>query len=77
MLLQENCLKRTVFFTGGEAITATEYTGIGRVTEYKYGAQLGNAFGGNKPLKYLQNIGMSKTYCNISISVKFLIETFT
>ena len=62
MLLQEICLKRTVCFTGGEAITGTEYTGLGRVEEYKYGYELSNAFRGNNPIKYLQNFGMSKMY---------------
>jgi hypothetical protein len=60
MLLQEICLKRTVWFTGGEAVSATEYTGFGRVTEFKYGAEIGNAFRGNNPIKYLQNFGTSK-----------------
>ncbi|XP_069700677.1 alpha-amylase-like [Periplaneta americana] len=42
---------------GGEAIKSTEYTGFGRVTEFKYGAELGNAFRGNNPIKYLVNFG--------------------
>jgi hypothetical protein len=47
------------------------------VEEYKYGAKLGNAFRGKDPIKYLQNIGMSKTYCKCPVSLKFLIETST
>jgi hypothetical protein len=46
------------------------------VEEYKYGAKLEKAFRGNDPFKYLQNIGMSKTYCKCPVSVKFFIETF-
>ncbi|XP_069700676.1 alpha-amylase-like [Periplaneta americana] len=42
---------------GGEAIKGSEYTGFGRVTEFKYGAELGNAFRGNNPIKYLVNFG--------------------
>lgn len=29
---------------GGEPITSREYTGLGRVTEFKYGAKLGTVF---------------------------------
>jgi len=55
-------LKRTVFFfAGNEAVTASEYTDLGRVTEYRYGAELSNAFRGNKPIKYLKNFGMYKS----------------
>jgi hypothetical protein len=76
MMLQEICLKKNCFFAGGEEITATEYTGLGRVEEYKYGRELGNAFRGNNPIKYLQNFGMYKTYCKYSKSVNFVIQTF-
>jgi hypothetical protein len=70
-------LKRTLFFAGGEAISALEYTDFGRVTEFRYGAELGKAFRGNNPIKYLQNFGMSKKVYNFPISVKFIIEIFT
>ncbi|XP_036411957.1 alpha-amylase-like [Colossoma macropomum] len=42
---------------GGEPIKASEYTGLGRVTEFKYGAKLGNVickWNGEK-LSYLSN----------------------
>ncbi|KAF2367801.1 Glycosyl hydrolase family 13 catalytic domain [Trinorchestia longiramus] len=42
---------------GGEPVTAAEYTGLGRVTEFKYGLSLGSAFRGNNLLKYLNNFG--------------------
>ncbi|KAJ8925514.1 hypothetical protein NQ315_009353 [Exocentrus adspersus] len=42
---------------GGEAISKDEYTGFGTVLEFKYGTELGNAFQGNNPLKYLKNWG--------------------
>jgi len=58
MLSQEIWFKQTVCFAGGEAVTALEYTTLGRVTEYKYGAELSNAFRGNNPIRYLQNFGM-------------------
>jgi len=46
------------------------------VEEYRYGYELGKAFRGNNPIKYLQNFGMSKTYCKCPMSVKFFIEAF-
>nr|AGJ52072.1 alpha-amylase KME1 [Reticulitermes speratus] len=42
---------------GGEAVKSSEYTGLGRVTEFKYGARLGSAFRGNDPIKYLKSFG--------------------
>jgi len=42
---------------GGEPITASQYTGIGRVTEFKYGKFLGEAFRGRNQLKFLSNFG--------------------
>ncbi|GFG37751.1 hypothetical protein Cfor_05293 [Coptotermes formosanus] len=42
---------------GGEAISSSEYTAFGRVTEFKYGAELGNAFRGNNAIKWLINFG--------------------
>lgn len=42
---------------GGEPITSAEYVGIGRVTEFKYGKFLGEAFRGRNQLKYLKNFG--------------------
>ena len=69
--------KWTVCFTGNkEAIKATDYTCLGRVEEYKYGNELGIAFRGKNPIKYLQNFGMSKTYCKFSISVKFFLQKY-
>ncbi|XP_018413796.1 PREDICTED: pancreatic alpha-amylase-like [Nanorana parkeri] len=44
---------------GGEALSASEYIAIGRVTEFKYGAKLGNvirAWNGEK-MSYLKNWG--------------------
>lgn len=40
-----------------EPIKANEYFGIGRVTEFKYGQFLSDAFHGNNQLKYLKNFG--------------------
>jgi alpha-amylase len=44
---------------GGEAITSNDYTGHGRVTEFKYGKYLGDVFRklGGQQLSYLRNFG--------------------
>ena len=70
-------LKRTVCFAGNEATKASEYTDLGRVTEFKYGVELGNALRGNNPIRFLQNFGMSKTYSLFPVSIKFVIENLT
>ncbi|WP_165856012.1 carbohydrate-binding module family 20 domain-containing protein [Marinobacter sp. JSM 1782161] len=41
---------------GGEAISSTEYTGQGDVTEFKYSANIGDVFK-NQQLSYLSNFG--------------------
>jgi hypothetical protein len=64
-------------FTGEGAIRSSEYTDLGRVTEYKYGAELGNAFQGHNPIKWLQNFGMLKKYSLFPVSIKFVIQTLT
>jgi hypothetical protein len=67
-------LKQTVCFSGGEAIKSSEYTDFGRVTEFKYGTELGKVFRGKNPIKYLKNFGMSKTYSKLPIRVKLFID---
>ncbi|KAG7153990.1 Alpha-amylase 1-like 2 [Homarus americanus] len=42
---------------GGEAVTSQEYVGNGRVTEFRYGKFLGEAFRGHNQLKWLVNFG--------------------
>jgi len=46
-------------FTGGEPITASQYTGNGRVTEFKYGKFMGEIFRKQnyQQLSYLRNYG--------------------
>ncbi|MCL4149567.1 UNVERIFIED_CONTAM: hypothetical protein GTU68_041347 [Idotea baltica] len=46
-----------VIDNGGEAVTSEEYVGLGRVTEFKYGKYLGEAFRGYNELKWLNNFG--------------------
>ncbi|XP_070562671.1 alpha-amylase-like [Ptychodera flava] len=42
---------------GGEAVSATEYTGIGRVTEFNFGKFIGEAFRGRNQLKWFDTFG--------------------
>jgi len=42
---------------GGEGIKGSEYFGLGRVTEFKYGSFLGEVFRGYSPLSNLANWG--------------------
>ncbi|XP_012251564.2 alpha-amylase-like [Athalia rosae] len=42
---------------GGEAVSASEYTPLGAVTEFKFGLKLGNAFKGGDQLRWLVNWG--------------------
>ncbi|XP_068096132.1 pancreatic alpha-amylase-like [Hyperolius riggenbachi] len=51
---------------GGEGISASEYYGIGRITEFKYGAKLGKvirkwegSYGSREKMAYLKNWGES------------------
>ncbi len=45
------------FLVGNEPIKGDEYFGLGRVTEFKYGAHLGRVFRGRDELKNLENWG--------------------
>jgi alpha-amylase len=42
---------------GGEAISGSEYTHLGRITEFKYCNHIANAFRKNYPLSDLKNLG--------------------
>ncbi|KAF2367800.1 Alpha-amylase/branching enzyme C-terminal all beta [Trinorchestia longiramus] len=57
---------------GGEPITADQYTGIGRVTEFKYGLKLGIAFRGNDKLMYLSNFGEAWGFIDRGASLVFV-----
>jgi alpha-amylase len=46
-----------VIESASEPIKSAEYFGVGRVTEFKYGRFLSDAFHGNNKLKYLVNFG--------------------
>ena len=54
----EHAFNCYIYFVGGEPITASEYFGIGRVTEFKYGRQLSDVFHKKTALKYLVNWGV-------------------
>ncbi|KAG5868160.1 hypothetical protein JTB14_032973 [Gonioctena quinquepunctata] len=57
---------------GGEAIKKTEYTGFGNVLEFKYGAELGNAFQGHNSLHFLKNWGPEWGLLNDGDAVVFV-----
>lgn len=42
---------------GNEPIKATDYTGNGRITEFKYGTKLGSVFRKFEMAKWLNNFG--------------------
>lgn len=50
-------IAQEVIDQGGEPITAGEYTPYGRVTEFKYGLNVGNAFNGGNQLSWYSNFG--------------------
>ncbi|KAG8228003.1 hypothetical protein J437_LFUL007976 [Ladona fulva] len=50
---------------GGEGISWNQYKNIGRITEFKFGAELGKAFRGNNALKWLRNFGKCCTDWNL------------
>ncbi|WP_259337974.1 alpha-amylase family protein [Colwellia sp. RSH04] len=56
---------------GGEAISASEYTGVGLVTEFKYTTQLGNTFKNGK-LAWLSNFGEAWGFMPSSSAVVFV-----
>lgn len=43
---------------GGDAITREEYTHLGTVTEFRFSAEIGNAFRGGNDLRWLYNFGV-------------------
>lgn len=57
---------------GGEPIKATDYDHLGRVTEFRYGLELGNAFRGGNQLKYLSNFGEGWGFLSSGVAVAFV-----
>ncbi|XP_072044822.1 alpha-amylase 2-like [Amphiura filiformis] len=57
---------------GGEPIKATDYDHLGRVTEFKYGLELGNAFHGNNQLKWLKNFGEAWSFLSDGAALAFI-----
>ncbi|XP_065336314.1 alpha-amylase A-like [Cloeon dipterum] len=49
--------QEVIDFGTGEAVTKDEYYGIGLVTEFRYGSELGRAMRGQNPLKWYYNFG--------------------
>ncbi|XP_071851934.1 alpha-amylase B-like [Apostichopus japonicus] len=57
---------------GGEPITAGEYTHIGRVTEFKYSSEIGNAVLGYNQLRWLSNFGEGWGFMGRSYALVFI-----
>ena len=59
---------------GGEPITASEYTGMGRVTEFKYSVKIGEVFlnANGQKLSYLKNFGEGWGFLNGVSAVVFV-----
>ncbi|MCL4169399.1 UNVERIFIED_CONTAM: hypothetical protein GTU68_056000, partial [Idotea baltica] len=61
-----------VIDNGGEAVTSEEYVSLGRVTEFKYGKYLGEAFRGYHELKWLNNFGEGWGFLDRAYSLVFI-----
>uniref|UniRef100_B4MPT1 alpha-amylase n=3 Tax=Drosophila willistoni TaxID=7260 RepID=B4MPT1_DROWI len=57
---------------GGEAISKTEYTGIGAVTEFRHSDSIGKAFRGKDQLQYLVNWGTAWGFAASDRSLVFV-----
>ena len=59
---------------GGEPIKNTDYTGLGRVTEFKYGQKLSEVVNkeNNQKMKWLSNFGAAWGFIPDSDSVSFI-----
>jgi alpha-amylase len=44
---------------GGEAVSKNEYTEFGTVTEFRFSSEIGRAFHGRNPLKWLKYMNLS------------------
>jgi len=57
---------------GGESIKASEYSGIARVTEFRFSRDLSRVFNGDVNLKYLRNFGSGWGFAQSNDAVVFL-----
>ncbi|XP_077978331.1 alpha-amylase 2-like [Glandiceps talaboti] len=57
---------------GGEPIKATDYTHLGRVTEFKYGQELSLCFRGKNDLRWLGNWGEERGFLRSGDSLAFV-----
>ncbi|XP_063239712.1 alpha-amylase-like [Bacillus rossius redtenbacheri] len=64
--------QEVIDYTGTEAVKKSEYTGFGRVCEFRYGKEVGNAFQGNNPIKYFKNFGTAWGFAASDDSLVFV-----
>lgn len=57
---------------GGEGISKYEYADLGAITEFRYSSEIGRAFGGKNPLKWLRNFGEAWEFLNSSKALVFI-----
>lgn len=57
---------------GGEAISASEYTNLGKVTEFKFSLKIGTVFKGRDKLTYLINWGQGWGFMKSEDAVVFV-----
>ncbi|KAH8277618.1 hypothetical protein KR018_002242, partial [Drosophila ironensis] len=57
---------------GGEAISKSEYTGLGAVTEFRYSGSIGKMFRGKDQLRYLINWGTAWGFAASDVSLVFV-----
>lgn len=65
-------ITQEVIDLGGEAISKSEYTHLGTVTEFRYSAEIGRAFRGGNPLKWLYNFGTAWGFLSSNLALTFV-----
>lgn len=57
---------------GGDVITREEYTHLGTVTEFRFSAEIGNAFRGGNDLRWLFNFGVAWDFLPSHLALVFV-----
>jgi len=65
-------ITQEVIDLGGEAISKNEYTHLGTVTEFRFSAEIGRAFRGGNPLKWLYNFGPAWGFLESHLALTFV-----
>ncbi|KAH8310029.1 hypothetical protein KR067_000521, partial [Drosophila pandora] len=65
-------IAQEVIDMGGEAISKSEYTGLGAITEFRHSDSIGKAFRGKDQLQYLVNWGVGWGFAASDRSLVFV-----